>query len=486
VGLTRQNVFYFCGRLLGALISLVSLIVFTRLLTPADYGRYSVIVAIAGLLAGVLFQWLRQCLVQFGGDVKIRARVLASLGLLFWIAIATTILLAIVAVCAVTFSERDLEITRTDIAVVCAFGLAQAWFEFATDAVRLDLQPLKYGVFNISRAAFSLVFGASVALTTEDLASTILGIALGYAFAGYLAAPRWLRGLLALRLASWQQIKVFMAYGLPLSFTLGMIFILDSVDRLMLAGLRDAATAGVYSSAYNLSQFSIGTILGGLGLGIMPLASAAFHRNESALAKRLIERNLFTLIAIGLPAVIGLCFEAPVLGRLMLGNYQAGESDSVVIIISIAIGLAGLRAYGYDVIFMIHSSTKVQAVILAIAAGINIGLNIVFIPMAGATGAAWATLMAFLFAIVASVVVGRRIVKLDYAMTRIAKVCVATILMAMVLYCVPSKPTWFNLALAVGAGSATYGAALLLLNPSISRSLLRTISNLGVKEADCD
>jgi O-antigen/teichoic acid export membrane protein len=477
VELTRQNVYYLCGRLFGALISLVSLIVFTRLLTPTDYGRYSVVVAIAGLLAGVLFQWLRQCLVQFGSDVRSRAQVLASIGLLFWIAIAATILVAIAAICAVAFSARELEITRADIAVVCMFALAQSWFELTTDAVRLDLQPFKYGVFNVSRAAFSLVFGASAALITKDLVNTILGIALGYAIAGYLAAPRWLRGLFALRLASWRQIKVFFGYGLPLSFTLGMVFILDSVDRLMLASLRDAATAGVYSSAYNLSQFSIGTILSGLGLGIVPLASAAFHRNEFALAKQLIERNVFTLIAVGLPAVIGLCFEAPVLGRLMLGNYQAGQSDSVVIIISIAIGFAGLRAYGYDVIFMIHSSTKAQAIILAVSAAINVALNVVLIPVAGATGAAWATLIAFLFAIAASVVVGRRIVKLDCAMTGIGKVCVATILMAVVLYCAPSKTSWINLLLTVLAGSTTYGAALLLLNPSVARSLIRTISS---------
>jgi O-antigen/teichoic acid export membrane protein len=469
-------VYYLCGRLASALLSLVSLSVFTRLLTPANYGRYSVIVAIVGLLAGVLFQWLRQCLVQFGGDVRFRAQLLGSIGLLFWMAIAATIVVTIAADCAVAFGRREFEITRAEITVVCLFALAQSWFELSADAVRLDLQPFKYGIFAVFRAALSLILGAAAAVITKDLVITILGIALGYAIAGYVAAPSWLRGLYSVRLASWRQIKVLFGYGIPLSLTLGMVFILDSVDRLMLARMRDAATAGVYSSAYNLSQFSIGTILGGLGLGILPLAAAAFHRNEFALTKRLIERNVFTLIGVGLPSVIGLCFEAPALGRMMLGNYQAGQSDSVIIIISIAMGFAGLRAYGYDLIFMVHGSTKTQAFILGIAAVINIALNVLLIPRAGATGAAWATLIAFLFAFAASVIVGRRIVKLDYAMIGIVKICVATILMAAVLCYGPSKTSWIYLLASIVAGTITYGAALLLLNPSASRSLIKTLS----------
>jgi len=479
-GLTRQNAYYLCGRLLGALISLLSLAVFTRLLTPTDYGRYSVIVAIAGLLAGVLFQWLRQCLVQFGGDVRVRAKLLASIGLLFWMAIATTVVLALAAICAVAFGAKTPAISKTDIVVVFAFGMAQSWFEFSADAVRLDSQPFKYGVFNVLRVALSLVLGAAAALITKNLVITVLGIALGYAIAGYVAAPRWLRGLFSIHLASWQQIKVLCGYGLPLSLTLGMAFILDSVDRLMLAAMRDTATVGVYSSAYNLSQFSIGTILSGLGLAILPLAAAAFHRDEFAMTKRLIERNVVILISVGLPSVIGLCFEAPALGRLMLGNYQHGQSDSVIVIISIASGFAGLRAYGYDLIFMVHKSTKSQAVILAISAMINIALNMVLIPTAGAEGAAWATLLAFLFAFLSSVVVGRRIVKLDVAMSSIVKVFVATFLMAVVLYCVPAKASSISLIVSIVAGAITYGATLLLLNPGAFRSLIGMLSSSGM------
>ena len=486
MGLSRQNVIYLCGRVLSALLSLISLIIFTRLLTPAEYGRLSVIVAIAGLLAGVVFQWLRQCLVQFGGDVRLRAQLLGSIGLLFWIAVAAIIVVAVVAISVVEFGAGGFEVTTADIVVVCFFALAQSWFELSTDAVRLDLQPFKYGAFNFLRAALSLVLGAAAALTKKNLAITILGIALGYAIAGYSAAPRWLRGLFSVRLASSRQISELFRYGLPLTLTLGMSFILDSLDRLMLVAMRDASTAGVYSAAYNVSQFSIGTILSGLGLGLLPLAAEAYRRREFALAKSLIERNIVTLIGLGLPAVIGLCFEAPAVGRLMLGNYEPGQSDSVIIIIGIASGFAGLRAYGYDLVFIVHKNTKTHALILAIAAIINIALNIVLIPRAGAKGAAWATLVAFLFAFAASVLVGRGLFKLHHAMAAILKICIATFLMVVVLYCVRLETSWMNLLVSIVAGALTYGATLLTLNPHASRALIKTISKFGMFGASKD
>ena len=483
MGLARQNAYYAIGRLLSALIGLGSLAAFTRLLSPADYGRYSIVIALGGLIAGVVFQWLRQCLVQFGGDHRQRAPLLASIGVLYLIAISITILLALVLFVLIEAGLYREQITWIEIGTVCLFAWAQSGFELSADASRVDSKPIRFGFANILRAGASLLFGAAAALLTHSVNMVICGVALGYSVAGLIAAPAWLAGLFSARLASFQQIKVLGAYGLPLSLSLGMIFILDGIDRLMLAGMRDVATAGAYSSAYNLSQFAIGTLLSGLGLAALPMAAAAFHRNDLELSKRLIEKNIVTLIAIGLPAVVGLGFLAEPLGRLLLGNYQDPDSGEVIAVVAVATGVACVRAYGFDLVFMVKQKTRTQALILTCAAASNIALNLVLIPAFGAVGPAWASLASFLLALILSVGIGRNTMKLEHSAIDIAKIILSTLPMAFVLYCTAPKSSWIFVLVSAGAGAVTYCAAMFLLNPKASRILVRSVWNAETPRA---
>ena len=56
---------YLVARGVPGLLAFIAIPLFTRLLDPADYGRYALVVATVNLLNALLFQWTRLSLVRY-------------------------------------------------------------------------------------------------------------------------------------------------------------------------------------------------------------------------------------------------------------------------------------------------------------------------------------------------------------------------------------------------------------------------------------
>src|SRR4051812_50190297 len=78
----KQTGIYLIARGLPGIAAFVAIPVFSRLLDPAGYGRYALVVATVGVLNALLFQWLRLSLVRYlpgaGADVGRLKSTLAS------------------------------------------------------------------------------------------------------------------------------------------------------------------------------------------------------------------------------------------------------------------------------------------------------------------------------------------------------------------------------------------------------------------------
>lgn len=475
-GLARHTAYYLAGRIVAGLVGLLTLVAFTRVLNPADYGRYSVILAVGGLIAGAGFQWLRQCLVRFGtGMGNDRQPLLGTLGALF---AGQMLVLIVFGVSSALFADREpwrVGMAAEDIAGICCLAAAQSWFELAADSARTELRPWRYSTAILLRALLSLILGGLAALLLHEVAMVVMAMATAYVLASAATTPRWFVGLLRIRFATLGEARRLCRYGLPLAGTLGLQFILDSADRLMLAGMRTFAEAGVYSSAYNLAQFSIGALLSGLGLGALPLAVGTSRRSDRPDdVAELLGRNLVLAVGIGLPAVTGLVLLAPELDRLLLGNYVAGRSDLITRMIAIAIGLAAIRSYCVDVVFMLQQRTWLQALLIGSAAFLNVLLNIFMIPRWGAVGAAASTLLAFLCALVGSWLLSRRYLKIPLFTSDLVKIVLGCFVMAIVLELLPPAAGWSRLFAAIVVGASVYLIAIVSLDAAGSRYRLAT------------
>src|SRR4051812_24188585 len=85
---------YLLARGGARLITFLAIPLFTRLLTPADYGRYALLTALVNLLNALIFQWLRLALVRYLPIYRDRAAELKSTMIVA--SIAMTALLGVV------------------------------------------------------------------------------------------------------------------------------------------------------------------------------------------------------------------------------------------------------------------------------------------------------------------------------------------------------------------------------------------------------
>lgn len=462
--LLRHAIYYSAGRVLTGIIGLISLSVLTHVLSPSDYGQYSVIVAVGLMIAGIGFQWLRQGLLRFKKkEIGVSSELLGTIGLLFFIVMFVVIAVAIIMR---LISERfKFNFSSLEIMVICSISFSQAWFELAADAARTELKPWRYSLATFLRSILSLVFGVAAALLWNNIPLVILGVSLGYVIASFFAAPKWLMGFFNISSSTKNQAKSLLIYGIPLAGSFLMIFILDTVDRFMLASMQGYLEAGVYASSYNIAQFSIGTVLAGVGLGVLPIAVDSFRESDSAPTKKLLEYNLLIGIVICLPATVGLAMVSPVLNSLLLGNYVSGKSEIITAVIAFAIGLATLRSSCVDVIFMLYRRSWMQVLIIGFAALANILLNFFVIPRWGAVGAALSSLFAFAGAMVGSVWVSRSFMKISIGLIEVIKVVISTAAMAGVVhFTLRIDGGWLGLILSIIIGFSAYALLILFTN----------------------
>lgn len=459
-------------------VGVLALYTFTRVLSPTEYGRYSVVLAVAGLISAMGFQWLRQCLVRFGmGEADRREDFLGTLGLLFAGLIAL-LMLIFVAIVALQF-ETD-ELSTYLILTMLILAASQAWFEFALDARRVDLKPILYSLAAFLRAVFVLALGASAALFTDDLPFVIFAVSLGYLMASLVAIPRWFGALGSFHRANLQRAKEFVRYGFPLALTLGFISILNSADLIMLSAMRGSFEAGIYASAYNLAQYAIGTLLAGLGLAILPLATKCYSDLKPEQSRELLGKNLTLIAAVGFPITVGLSVVSPELGELLLGNFVPLDSTLITVIVSAGVLLSGFRSYAFDVVFMLNKKTKLQAGILGFSAFFNLALNMVLIPSFGGVGAAVATLLSFFLALILSIVLSRRHMKIPIEFTVIFKIILSAAVMGLLVTGFGEYQTTFvHLVFDVAIGVGSYIAMIFFLNPAGVRSKVVRRIKLG-------
>src|SRR5258708_21312838 len=73
-----QTFHYSVASVVSAAIGLLSAVVFTRLLSPEEYGVYVVGLSTAGIISALLFTWVRVSALRFqseGGSVDVRTTI---------------------------------------------------------------------------------------------------------------------------------------------------------------------------------------------------------------------------------------------------------------------------------------------------------------------------------------------------------------------------------------------------------------------------
>lgn len=467
--LLRHSGYYLLASGLPGLINFLAIYLYTRLLTPEEYGRYALIVAGVGLFNVVFFQWLRLALLRFFPAYEHDPRPLIST-LLASFAIALLLTGCAGFAIALLWPSPTL---RPFILLGITLLWATAWFELNLELSRIQLMPKRYGAMATFKSVTALAVGTSLTLIGLNAYGPLLGLLLGLLFAG----------AYGLRIAIWhvkpaldrETLSDLFRYGAPLTATFALAYIVSASDRLILAFFMGETEAGLYSAPYDLANQSLTLAMTIVNLAAYPLAVRALKSAGKDAATAQLQKNAVILLAVALPSATGLAALSPNIAETVLGDSFSSTTAFLLPIIALASVLAGFRAYYFDVAFQLGQWTTGQIWVMSIAAITNVVLNLLLIPTFGMAGAAWATVSAYGAALAASIVLGKGVFQMDFPWQDFLKLVTATSIMGIALISTPGSMGWSTLISQVLLGVTIYISMLLVLNVASIRTRISTL-----------
>lgn len=402
--LLRHALYYLAARGLPGLINFAALLLYTRLLAPDEFGRYSLVVASVSLIHVFLFQWLQLVLGRFLPAHRDEPQVVQQSILALFLFIAGSVSVAGLGA-ALLWSDP---VWRALLALAVPLTVAEAWLQLNLKLASTNLRPGRYGFLLGGKSLLAIMVGGWLAWLGLGAQAPLVGMLAGASAAWLLFGLRLWRGMRPCWPAP-ERLKEYAAYGLPFVATFALGWIIASSDRMLIAWLLDEAATGIYAVGYDLSQHSLGLLLAVVNTAAYPLAVRKLEHEGVEAARAQLAQNGELIITVALTGAAGLAALAPALLDILVGEAFRAGAMKIVPWIAAGAAIAGVKAFHFDLAFQLARKSYLQVYISAVAAIANIALNLLLIPGHGIVGAAWATIIAYGTAGALSWLLGRRV-----------------------------------------------------------------------------
>ena len=229
-------------------------------------------------------------------------------------------------------------------------------------------------------------------------------------------------------------LKSLLKFGLPY-FPAGLgAILIQGIDRPILGHLTDLSTVGVYSANYKLGIFMM------LFVSMFQFAWQPFFlQNEDEKNAKELFSKVFTYFALVGSVVLVLIslfisdlVKINIFGHSIIGSAYWGGLHIVPVI------LCGYLFYGFYVVFTAGIYIKEKSIYIPFitlgGAVINIVSNFVLIPLIGIMGAAFSTLISYLFMSVALYFVTQKFYNIKYEFLRVGKIFWGISVIAFIYY----------------------------------------------------
>ncbi|MCK5901742.1 MAG: oligosaccharide flippase family protein [Cocleimonas sp.] len=457
--LLKNSVIYIIAKAIPALAAFFALSLYTHLLSPEEYGVYTLVFTAAIFTHNSIFNWINMATMRFWSSKHYNtATFVSSIGIAYFRVLAFSLVPLIIALYFYWGQPMGTWILSGFI-----LTLTLALFSITQTLLSAQIKPEKYAMLTIITSVSTLSLGALLAYLGYGAIGIIIGLSLGFLTPSLLASfSTWK----TFNKSAYDPVlfKRLLTYGLPLASAAILEEFTKSTDRFMLAGLQDTAQAGMYSVGYDLSGNAIFMIMSAINLAAYPVIIKLLETDGKQVAFEYFEKYTVLLLALSIPTVIGLSIVGSNLVYLMIGSaYQ----ETVILLlpwISTALLLLGLQVFYFDLAFQLgHYTIGIVKIGIFIALA-NVGLNYWLIPLMGIQGAAIATISSFAFGSVLSLIFGRKYFTLPFPLHDFIKIVIASIGMGAVLWTIKDAEGWGGLVLQLLIGMSSYAAFILMLN----------------------
>jgi O-antigen/teichoic acid export membrane protein len=264
---------------------------------------------------------------------------------------------------------------------------------------RADLKPEYPAV----AGSVSRVLGVALVSALAWLGAGVLAMIAAYLMTETLYTAVSLRAVRRFVRVSWRVDRAIWVGALRAGLVVGLINFcatwINRLDFLMLERMADLTQVGLYAAAYRVTNAVEALPLLMMG-SIFPLLSR--YRDNRDRLGRIYRQSLLALAGLGVAVGLGLTALAPTVVRVLFGaGYQGATAPLRVLVWS------SVCVYGFltsNNLLLGLGRERRLLVLYAVGAAFNLGLNLLWIPRWGVTGAALATTTSYAVVLVGATV----------------------------------------------------------------------------------
>ena len=415
--LSKHSIYYSFGNVAVRFLSFLLLPLYTRFLSPEEYGIiYTAL--ITSFFIGIILDFRQNASVlRIYYDYKDKPKQLKSyLGSVFIFSILSSVLIIGLLLLKGRFifdwlfSDIDF---YPYIFLVLIYTFFHNSLTFPMMLFRVREQALRYAFFNI--ANFLLTTGFIIYFVVV-LSSGALGYIKGSLYAAVIFFIIYL--VLALKEInlrfSWTLLKPGLKYGIPLIPLAISTWVIQGSDRFFLARYSTLTNVGLYSLAYNISS-AVGMVVFSISQAWEPFFFSIAKIKEE------VNRIVPTLVTYFLLLVSLVILGLSLFSKEILFIMTDAEYHTAYFLMPI---IASVFLFEAIFIFSARGISFLKKVYIISAVNIlmalvNIFLNYLWVPIYDMKGAAFATLIAYMFKAIIIFIFSQKLYRINYEFKRI-------------------------------------------------------------------
>jgi O-antigen/teichoic acid export membrane protein len=483
----RQIIGYIPSNVVPAVISILMVFAYTRLLSPGAFGVYSYIFSAILVLQTSLFHALPIAVMRFypGAVLAGRKSALRTEAYIVFYALAAAVAaLSALILLLVGMPEAYRIPSFLAVPVLLFRSLVQLNQSFSRSANNMR----RYNAIECMHAV--LGFGLGL-LGIHLLGPGAEAIILGLLIAAILCSLPDMPGLgvplpSAAGALDKTELMRLLAYAWPIVAVAATATILQTSDRFMLGTISGAEALGIYAVAYSLVERPTTLICSSVTTATFPLVVHVLESQGKEAARVQNGRNGIALLAMTLPACAGLALTSDYIAASLVGSaFRPGVAALLPIMCYTALA-RGLRAHFLDHAFHLSGRPSMMLWTYVPATILNIGLNLYVVPRYGMVGAAWTAFACQWFTVVAGWFVGTSLFPVWLPLWQTVRCVLAVVPMVAGLTLIRFPLNWYGLTASVALGAILYIISALVLDVGEVRSLARDALRRRTKQRVCE
>ena len=469
----RDSAIYAIPSIVSRGLAIILIPLYTRVLTPADYGSFDLLFVFASLVNLTVALEVAQGVARYYSDEKDAERRVLYASSAFWFTIfCYTVFLGVSFVFSNELSRLVMgrEGLESSFQVGVIYIFINGAFYLIQNQFRWEFRSVHYAIVSTIVTVVTAVLALMLTYVVAwGLTGLLLGM-VGGALAGCLYGLWYLRHSFRFRF-EWTRLKEMLIFSAPLVPSGIAVFGGLYIDRIMINHYLTLDDVGLFGIGFRVAGI-VGLVIVGFQGALTPLIYAHYRDPATPMQLARIFR-IFLSFALLMFLAVSL-FSKEILMALTVPAYY--DAASIVVFLVPAILLSNMYIFAPGT--GIEKKTHLILWINVAGAVVNVLLNALFIPLLGIEGAAVAKLLSYSFVFAAYMWYSQKLYHVPHDWRLLAK---ATLLVALIAYWLPQIKFSFEMMLALKFTGLSIGVMVILASRLVQLSELQRLKDIILK-----